>query len=72
MHNNKKIDGIYISKYFKSHEKYSKIPIILVTAHQNYGPKTNYVEESGADDYLSKPLQDFNIIIEKIERLVPA
>ncbi|MCF8240153.1 MAG: response regulator [Melioribacteraceae bacterium] len=52
----KNIDGIFIAKYLKSHQKFKKIPIILVTAHQVYGNSSNYIEESKADDYISKPL----------------
>lgn len=66
----KKIDGVSLSKHIKNIEKFSKMPILLVTAYQkNIGPN-NFLEDSLADDYIVKPIVDYNELIKKVNKLV--
>lgn len=67
--NNFKVDGIQIAKKIKSEIEKSQIPILLVTAYQNKINGRNFIEESQADDYILKPIADYNDFINKIEKL---
>ncbi|MGE5399243.1 MAG: response regulator [Ignavibacteriales bacterium] len=68
--NGEKVDGVILSKFIKQNEKFSKIPILLVTAYQkNIGPN-NYFEESLADDYIVKPIIDYNDLLNKVNKLI--
>jgi len=66
--NNQKIDGITLSKFIKVNSKYAKIPILLVSAY-NSTPKNNFLENSLADDYITKPITDLNLFLEKVNSL---
>jgi len=68
--NGEKADGIMISRYLKQNETYSKIPIILVSAYPVSQNGKNYFEESLADDYITKPITDFNFLIGKVNKLI--
>ena len=66
-----RIDGIKFSRYIKEHFSSLHIPIILVTAYPleaSFG--NNILEDSMADDYLIKPITDYNQLIEKINNLI--
>lgn len=64
----KSVDGIKITQMIK---EVSKIPIILVTAHAMQGDRENFLGQSGADDYISKPVIDHQEFVDKIKSLLP-
>jgi len=64
----KRVDGIEISKLLKSNQQYSRIPIILVTAYQNMINGLDLLKESCADDFIRKPISDYNQLINKIKK----
>ncbi len=64
----KRVDGIEISKLLKSNQQYSRIPIILVTAYQNMINGLDLLKESCADDFIRKPISDYNQLINKINK----
>lgn len=65
-----RIDGIKFSRYIKEHFSRLNIPIILVTAYPLASFGNNILEDSMADDYLIKPITDYNQLIEKINNLI--
>ncbi|MGE5680005.1 MAG: two-component system response regulator [Bacillota bacterium] len=68
--NGEKVDGVILSKHIKNSENLSKIPVLLVTAYQkNIGPN-NYFEDSLADDYIVKPILDYNELLNKVNNLI--
>lgn len=68
--NGEKADGIMISRFLKQNDSFSKIPIILVSAYPVSQNGKNYFEESLADDYITKPITDFNFLIGKVNKLI--
>jgi two-component system, cell cycle response regulator DivK len=68
--NNKRVDGLYFSRYIKQNFPTFKIPILLITAYPINSFGENKLEESLADDYLIKPITDYNQLVDKINRLV--
>lgn len=68
--NGEKVDGVMLSRYIKLHKVHSKIPILLVTAYQKQMGTNNYFEESLADDYIVKPIVDYNELLNKVNNLL--
>lgn len=65
-----KIDGIVLSRKIKSDPRFSNIPLILITAYTPSIKGTQFFDESLADEFIIKPIVDFNILIEKINKLI--
>ena len=64
-----KVDGIFISRKIKKQKDFSSIPILLITAYQKKTGDRNYFDESLADDYILKPITDFNLLLNKVGQL---
>jgi CheY-like chemotaxis protein len=69
-HENKAVDGLYITKMLKSSPDTASIPVILVTAHAMEGDRENFLQQSGADNYISKPVIDHEKFINDIKELI--
>lgn len=69
-HENKAVDGLYITKMLKSSPDTASIPVILVTAHAMEGDRENFLQQSGADNYISKPVVDHEKFINDIKELI--
>ncbi|MDI6851487.1 MAG: response regulator transcription factor [bacterium] len=54
-------DGFELLKYLKSQEKYSKIPVIMLTARSDEADKVLGLE-MGADDYVTKPFSTRELV----------
>ena len=67
----KAVDGIKITQLLKSDPKTSSLPVILVTAHAMEGDKENFLQQSGADGYISKPVVDHQKFVNQILELLP-
>lgn len=65
------VDGIKITQMLKSNPKTAHLPIILVTAHAMQGDRENFLKQSGADGYISKPVVDHQQFVEQIIALFP-
>lgn len=63
-----KINGYKICRLLKYDARYKNTPIIMVTARGQEQDKL-IGEETGADEYITKPFE-FNDIIEKIEKWI--
>ncbi|EGJ28813.1 MULTISPECIES: response regulator [Moorena] len=65
------VDGIKITQMLKADADTSKLPIILVTAHAMEGDREKFLKQSGADDYISKPVVDHQQFVDQIMALLP-
>ena len=65
------VDGIKITQMLKSNPETARLPVILVTAHAMEGDRENFLKQSGADDYISKPVVDHQHFVEQIMALLP-
>ena len=68
--NNEKVDGVILSRLVKENPAYSKIPVLLVTAYSLATDGPGFFKESLAEDYITKPIMDYNLLLEKIKILV--
>lgn len=66
----KPVDGIKITQMLKSNPQTATLPVILVTAHAMQGDREHFLKQSGADDYISKPIVDHQKFIAQIVSLV--
>ncbi len=64
------VDGIRITQLLKSDDKTKDIPVILVTAHAMQGDRESFLEKSGADGYISKPVVDHQAFVDQIQGLI--
>ncbi len=64
------MDGIRITQMLKSDPNTRNIPIILVTAHAMEGDREIFLERSGADAYISKPVVDHQAFVDQIQTLL--
>jgi len=66
----KPVDGIKITQMLKADAETAKLPVILVTAHAMEGDRENFLKQSGADGYISKPVVDHEAFIHQIVSLI--
>ncbi|WP_017292556.1 response regulator [Geminocystis herdmanii] len=66
----KPVDGIKITQLLKADDKTKHIPIILVTAHAMEGDKENFLAESGANGYISKPVVDHQNFVDTVKGIM--
>ncbi len=67
--NNEKVDGITLAKKVKGDNRFSQIPILIVSAYKNLTNGRNFLVETGAEDYILKPISDFNELLKKVNHL---
>lgn len=71
MYQGKSVDGIKITQILKSDPNTADLPIILVTAHAMEGDRENFLKQSGADGYISKPVVDHQAFVDQVLELLP-
>lgn len=64
------MNGLSISRVLKEDERTADIPVIIATAHAMKGDRERFLEESRADDYVSKPIMDQKALIQRIQALI--
>ena len=67
----KPVDGIKITQMLKADSTTADLPVILVTAHAMQGDRENFLTQSGADGYISKPVVDHQKFVDEITALLP-
>ena len=66
----KPVDGLQITRRLKSDPATRHVPVLLATAHAMKGSKEKFLKESGADDYISKPIVNADELLQRIETLI--
>ena len=64
------IGGVELCRMLKADPVSAAIPVMLATAHAMRGDAERLLAESGADDYLSKPIVDHAQFVERVRALV--
>jgi two-component system, cell cycle response regulator DivK len=72
MYQGKAMNGIQLTQLLKADPKTADLPIILVTAHAMEGDRENFLKQSGADGYISKPVVDHQAFVDQIVALLPS
>ena len=63
------VTGADLSRRLKSNDRTNKIPIIILTAYAMSTEKQALLAASDADELFTKPVKDFQKLIDAIERL---
>ncbi|MEM9805649.1 MAG: response regulator [Cyanobacteria bacterium P01_D01_bin.56] len=66
----KPVDGIRITQMLKANSDTAQLPIILVTAHAMDGDRENFLQQSGADGYISKPIVDHQKFVDDVKAMI--
>jgi CheY-like chemotaxis protein len=72
VYNGKAVDGIKITQMLKADPQTADLPIILVTAFAMSGDREQFLQQSGADGYISKPVVDHQEFVDQIKSLLPS
>lgn len=67
MYQGKPMDGIKITQRLKADPATANLPVILVTAHAMDGDRETFLNQSGADGYISKPVIDHEGFVNQIK-----
>lgn len=62
------VGGVELSRMIKDDPVTHRIPVVLATAHAMRGDEERLLAESGADEYLSKPVVDHTAFVARIRR----
>lgn len=71
LYQGKPVDGIRITQMLKADPATASLPVILVTAHAMDGDRENFLQQSGADGYISKPVVDHQKFVDDIVTMIP-
>ncbi len=66
----KKVDGIFITQLLKQDEITRHIPVLLATAHAMFGDREKYLELTGAEGYIAKPIHDPATLIDAVKAVI--
>ena len=64
--NGEKIDGIKLSQLIKANSDFMNIPLVLVTASSLSSQIKKFLNDTKAEDIVTKPILDYNRFINKI------
>lgn len=64
------IDGIRMTQLLKSDPQTEHLPVLLLTAHAMAGDREQFLQQSGADGYITKPVIDHQIFIDQIRAAI--
>ena len=66
----KPVNGVDICRILKDDPNTFAIPVLLATAHAMRGDAEQLMTESGADDYVAKPIVDHEAFVRQVQRHV--
>ena len=66
----KPVDGIRITQMLKADPATADLPVILVTAHAMDGDRESFLQQSGADGYISKPVVDHQQFVDDVKAMM--
>jgi len=65
------VNGVEICRLIKRDTTTAHIPVILATAHAMRGDAEALVADSGADDYIAKPIVDHAEFVRRVQSRLP-
>jgi CheY-like chemotaxis protein len=64
------VNGVDLCRLLKDDPRTAGIPVLLATAHAMRGDEQRFLVESGADDYVSKPVMDHGAFVTQVKRWI--
>jgi len=65
------IDGAEVLRRIRADAQLRALPVIALTAHAMAGDREKFLG-AGFNDYVTKPILDENVLLDAIQRLLPA
>ena len=65
------MDGTEVLRRIRADAQLRALPVIALTAHAMSGDREKYLG-AGFNDYVTKPIVDENVLLDAIQRLLPA
>jgi two-component system, cell cycle response regulator DivK len=65
------VNGVEICRLIKRDPATEHIPVVLATAHAMRGDAESLLADSGADDYVAKPIVDHDDFVRHIQARLP-
>lgn len=63
------VDGVKITQILKANPLTANIPVMLISAHAMESHRQQFLQDSGADDYVIKPILDQLAFVERVKNL---
>jgi two-component system, cell cycle response regulator DivK len=67
-HEGQAVNGVDLCRLLKADPQCAATPVVLATAHAMRGDGESLLRESGADDYVAKPIVDHAMFMDQIQR----
>ena len=67
-----RVDGIFITQLLKKDPATRHIPVLLATAHAMFGDREKYLELTGAEGYIAKPIHDPGALVDAVRSVITA
>ena len=65
------MDGAEVLRRIRADAQLRTLPVIAITAHAMSGDREKFIR-AGFNDYVTKPIVDENVLLDAIQRLLPA
>ncbi|HXI70761.1 MAG TPA: response regulator [Verrucomicrobiae bacterium] len=65
------MDGTEVLRRIRADGQLRALPVIALTAHAMAGDREKYLE-AGFNEYVTKPIVDENVLLDAIQKLLPA
>jgi len=69
-HEGEPVNGIDLCRILKSDPRTCFVPVLLATAHAMRGDAESLIAESGADDYVAKPIVDQGAFVTQVRGMM--
>ena len=64
------INGVELCRMIKTHPQSMSVPVLLATAHAMRGDAEKLLAESGANDYVAKPIVDHHAFMQHVRWVI--
>lgn len=64
------VSGVDLCQMLKADPRTVAVPVLLATAHAMRGDAETLIAESGADDYIAKPIVDHGQFVDQVRALI--
>jgi CheY-like chemotaxis protein len=70
LYNGRPMSGVDLTRMIKADPRSVAVPVMLATAHAMRGDAENLLAQSGADDYVSKPIIDHGAFVAQVRGML--